>query len=80
MGISATAGVTDVRVGVYVLSRSLMTTSRFCGLVVVVVAVDDLGGNVVVEEPRDDLDTDEAEDEECEKQPGRFCGGYLGFF
>ncbi len=53
---------------VCVFSRGVtMAAARFYGVVVAVVAVDDLGGDVVVEEARDDLDADESEDEEREE-------------
>lgn len=68
--MAATAGMSDVGMGVRMLSR-LVATSRFCRFVMPVIAVDDLGWDVVVEEPRDDLDSDESENEEHEKQPGR---------
>lgn len=48
--MTATAGMSDVGMMVRVLSR-LMATSRFCRFVVPVVAVDDMGRDVVVEEP-----------------------------
>ena len=69
-----TAGMGDVGLGVRVrMLSSMLVATMFYGLVVAVIAVDDLGGDVVVEEPRDDLDADESEDEEDEEQPGRLC-------
>jgi sensor domain CHASE-containing protein len=68
--VPTTAGATDVGMGVCMCVFSCgvtMAAARFYGVVVAVVAVDDLGGDVVVEEARDDLNADESEDEEGEE-------------